>query len=46
MNLQEKEWENIEKCKCGKNSVCKLIQKDGIDIYFCWDCFFKYGDEK
>lgn len=43
----EDDWEgNIKKCGCGKNSVCKLRSENiGKEIYFCWDCFFKYRDE-
>ena len=45
--LNKKEnWENIEKCECGKYSVCHLFKKDGTKIYLCWDCFFKYEIEK
>ncbi len=40
MNIKES-WENIENCKCGKKSVCSILSKEGVELYFCWECFFK-----
>lgn len=27
--MKQEHWEAIEKCNCGKNSICKLRQKAG-----------------
>lgn len=43
MKYKQSDWERIEMCACGKNSICKLNNKDGSIIYLCWDCFFKLG---
>ena len=43
---KQQDWENIEKCGCGRNSVCHINKKDGTKVYFCWRCFFKYEGEQ